>query len=501
MRSWTRRIVGLLFLQCAIAIALFPQAPRTMSYQGVLTDTTGNPVPDGVYQLYVTFYTAGTGGTTVASRGPISTTTTHGLFSIIIGNGEAGNAPLTDFPTNQQLWLGLKVGSDAAAELTPRSKLTGTFYAFHADTADVALNAGGGSLTLPFNGSVSSASPAFAVTNSGSGSTSHGIAGYTGSGGGTAAGVYGKATTGDANGVYGENSSSTAYATGVWGSATSATGQTYGVGGTTSSNTQSAAGVEGTAYSTTGVVYGVLGNNGSSGQFAAAVDGYEYSTKGQVFGVQGYTTSGGPYAVGVSGYAAADTGVADGVQGQTQSNNSGAAGVVGIATAPAAAVLALGNTYATGTKSAIVPLNVANPKDLQSAQNASEWRALYAVEATEVWFEDMGFASLQNGKATVTIDAAYGKTANLNQPYHVFITPYGNCNSLSVTARTATSFTVEEQQGGKSSVEFSYRIVAKRLGYENTRLEQRPNPLLQQSASSKILNQRPPINSSKALEK
>ena len=36
--------------------------PRMLSYQGKLTDSLGNPVPDGNYQLTLRLYTQGTGG-------------------------------------------------------------------------------------------------------------------------------------------------------------------------------------------------------------------------------------------------------------------------------------------------------------------------------------------------------------------------------------------------------------------------------------------------------
>jgi hypothetical protein len=39
------------------------------------------------------------------------------------------------------------------------------------------------------------------------------------------------------------------------------------------------------------------------------------------------------------------------------------------------------------------------------------------------------------------------------------------------------SFTVNESGSGNSSIEFSYRIVAKRLGYDGTRLEKLNSPV------------------------
>jgi hypothetical protein len=98
-------------------------------------------------------------------------------------------------------------------------------------------------------------------------------------------------------------------------------------------------------------------------------------------------------------------------------------------------------------------------------------RALYSEEATEVWFSDYGFGRLKDGQATVHIDALFAETVNLNQPYHVFVQPYGDAE-LYVTDRTPASFVVR-LRSGDPDVEFSYRIVAKRRGYEATRLEPR----------------------------
>ena len=60
----------------------------------------------------------------------------------------------------------------------------------------------------------------------------------------------------------------------------------------------------------------------------------------------------------------------------------------------------------------------------------------------------------------------------MDEPYHVFVQVYGNAE-VYVSGRTATQFEVH-QRDGDPDVEFSYRIVAKRLGYEDDRLEPAP---------------------------
>ena len=99
-----------------------------------------------------------------------------------------------------------------------------------------------------------------------------------------------------------------------------------------------------------------------------------------------------------------------------------------------------------------------------------ENRSLYAVQSPEVRIEDFGSAQLENGQTAVQIDSLFAKTVNLDD-YHVFLTPLGDCNGLYVTNKTATSFEVHELGGGTSEISFDYRIVAKRAGYENHRME------------------------------
>jgi hypothetical protein len=84
----------------------------------------------------------------------------------------------------------------------------------------------------------------------------------------------------------------------------------------------------------------------------------------------------------------------------------------------------------------------------------------YCDHATSPQIEDVGEAQLVNGRAFVKIDAALADVIDLRSGYHVFITPDGDSKGLYVT-RGPDGFLVREQQGGHSSLEFEYRIVAK----------------------------------------
>jgi hypothetical protein len=96
--------------------------------------------------------------------------------------------------------------------------------------------------------------------------------------------------------------------------------------------------------------------------------------------------------------------------------------------------------------------------------------ALYATQSPENWFEDYGSATLVNGVATVALEPVYAQTINTAVGYHVFAMPKGDCRGLYVTNETASSFEVHELGGGQANIDFDYRIVGKRKGYENVRL-------------------------------
>jgi hypothetical protein len=119
----------------------------------------------------------------------------------------------------------------------------------------------------------------------------------------------------------------------------------------------------------------------------------------------------------------------------------------------------IGLMVASGTKNAVVP-------------TADGARLLYAEEATEVWFADYGFGQLREGMAAVRIDPLFAQTVNLDVPYHVFLQAYGDAE-LYVSQRTGDAFEVRLREGNPDAA-FSYRVVAKRLGHEDQRLERAP---------------------------
>jgi hypothetical protein len=118
-----------------------------------------------------------------------------------------------------------------------------------------------------------------------------------------------------------------------------------------------------------------------------------------------------------------------------------------------------GLNVVSGTKNAVVG----------SSEGA---RLLCSEESSAVWFSDYGFRRLTGGSIFITIDPLFAETVNLDEPYHVFIQPYGDAE-LYVSQRTPAGFEVRSR-AGDPGVEFSYRLVAARRGYEDTRLERAP---------------------------
>ena len=212
-----------------------------------------------------------------------------------------------------------------------------------------------------------------------------------------------------------------------------------------------------------------------------------------------YPTIGGLNAgsgTGVYGSSNIGTGVAGVQDGYSTSDNSawkpgglfgGANGVIGITKATSGRAVygqdksTLGgwagyfvSTNGSGVyiSAPNVGLNVAGGSKNAVVRTDDGSRLMYSEEATEVWFTDYVFAQLEGGTAVVPIDPIFAQTVNLDEPYHVFLQAYDDAD-LYVSKRTPISFEVRLREGSDTA-EFSYRIVATRLGYEDTRLERAP---------------------------
>lgn len=98
-------------------------------------------------------------------------------------------------------------------------------------------------------------------------------------------------------------------------------------------------------------------------------------------------------------------------------------------------------------------------------------RLVYTVESPEVWFEDIGSAQLENGVAVIQLDPVFLQTVTVSteNPIRVFITLTDACTGVYVE-KHFDHFVVREL-AGNSNATFDYRVMAKRVGFEQTRLE------------------------------
>ena len=118
---------------------------QQLTFQGKLTNSSGNSVSNGTYYVKLTIYDADSGGScqytassTCASVTSTPVTVTNGIFSINLGDTSASLAAISPTLFNSSaLYLGITVCSGAGvgcdSEMTPRKRITAARYAFNAD--------------------------------------------------------------------------------------------------------------------------------------------------------------------------------------------------------------------------------------------------------------------------------------------------------------------------------------------------------------------------------
>ncbi|MCP4582305.1 MAG: hypothetical protein GY839_11885 [candidate division Zixibacteria bacterium] len=182
----------------------------------------------------------------------------------------------------------------------------------------------------------------------------------------------------------------------------------------------------------------------------AAVGGAALGVLGRVNSYQDPGNSSVP--CGVFGWATATSGINAGIWGETDSPS-------GFGVYSAGALAVDGDFNCNGTKSAVVSTN-------------SGSRALYCQESPEIWFEDFGEGQLANGKTNIRLDELFLETVTINElhPMKVFVQLNDNCEGVYVK-RGTTGFDIIELRDGISDARFTYRVVAKRKGFEDKRLE------------------------------
>lgn len=99
-------------------------------------------------------------------------------------------------------------------------------------------------------------------------------------------------------------------------------------------------------------------------------------------------------------------------------------------------------------------------------------RRINAYETAEYYFGDIGSGVIQNGECIVFIDDVFSECINTNVEYQVSIFEYSNRGSITEVERYPTHFIVK---GNIDNLKFGWELKAKRIGYENNRLEFKPD--------------------------
>lgn len=204
--------------------------PTAISYQGVLADAAGTPVPNASYTVTLRLFAAAAGGSAVYAE-THAVSTVGGAFAVPLGGGTPVTGTWAGVPFGEGFWLETAVG---ATTLSPRAPLLAAPYAR--------------GLTLPYAATASTTSTGFLLdldATVGRGIRAVAAGSY---------GIYGEtsAPTNIAYGGYFRSESTSGRA--VYGIAPAATGTTYGVYGTVASTSGRA--VSGVASAASGATYG-----------------------------------------------------------------------------------------------------------------------------------------------------------------------------------------------------------------------------------------------------
>jgi len=128
-------VAGLLWASNAGALPfrapmLAGDSTTTISYQGRLADSSGDPVTSSGIGMCFRLYNTDTGGSPLWEECHLAVPVEDGLFHVLLGSTDP--IPVSVLANNNALWLGIKVGNDS--EMTPREQIASVPYAMIAST-------------------------------------------------------------------------------------------------------------------------------------------------------------------------------------------------------------------------------------------------------------------------------------------------------------------------------------------------------------------------------
>lgn len=222
-------------------------------------------------------------------------------------------------------------------------------------------------------------------------------------------------------------------------------------------------------------VYSTGSGYGSTGTFSSGysvgVDASANGGPGLGDGVYSYGGNTGVYALG-GNYGVTGYGNIVGVSGQ---NSSSAAGTAVLAQGHSPNGLLYrgqsssgpnvftvdnwGNGFFNGQVSATAFVTHTSATVAQATSNGFRVTT-FSAQQTAPSVEHVGEANLILRSAVVRFHTAFAATMARGR-YMVFITPQGETRGLYVSQKTASGFTVRENQMGRSNAAFDYRVVAR----------------------------------------
>ncbi|WP_396212578.1 beta strand repeat-containing protein [Flavobacterium sp.] len=298
-------------------------------------------------------------------------------------------------------------------------------------------------------------------------STGYGVAGFSS---GTNGAVYGQANVVSGIGVRGSTNGAGGF--GVLGISSSGTGNTGGVWGR-GTGTTNGTGVIGAGNT----LLGIVSTSGSGGSFT-----------GTSFGTVSFgTTNASGVGIAASGNSVGNTLLNTfGAGGAFSANRYGVtsfAAITGAANNATDRAAFLGQYTSVGTTIDNVHVGAriagVNYKILGTGggsvattmPTSQGERIMFAPEATENWFFDMGEVQLINGKATVTLDPIFVETISDLKPFKVFVQGAENTLGTIKVTRNQKDKTFElEDMGGQSNGVVQFSIYAIWKGKENLRM-------------------------------
>lgn len=291
-------------------------------------------------------------------------------------------------------------------------------------------------------------------------------------------GIRGFTTNSAKYGVYGMNTATDNYGTlgsnhyGAEGYLGLRIGGNYGVFGQGPMVFTSA----GSDYTPIGSLGGVKGNVGYGSYYTYGVAGFTSfdaprtggclgaRNSGEIWGCLGYLTSGWAMYGGYFTVSGSGSGDQAGKTGVFERNGIGAYGdlfgadihgeIYGTYTEGSHyGLYSKGDIYRTGL-------------DVHLQENQGGPCVLYTNVSTEVTVQTSGMAQLSAGKCEVVFDGNFIQAISEEYPVIVTVTPIGESGGLHLASMSNDGFIVEENNSGRSTVQFTYIAIGRRKGFE-----------------------------------